>query len=304
MGSCDVKRSLVVALCLLALGACQNPDIGVDPQPNTVGLASIDNGRSVFWAGGCASCHAGTEQESVNTPALGGGRALQTPLGVFHAPNISPDKATGIGGWSQSDFTRAMRQGIAPDGRAYYPAFPYPSYSRMSDRDIADLFAYLATLPAVANEAEGNRLIFPVNQPIAPRLWQRLYLRLGPVVELTRATPAVARGQYLVEGPGHCGTCHTPRTALGGPRPTHWLGGSEMPDQTGFAPNLTPHDDGLGDWSEAEIVETLRPTGPTGDAVTGMDAVRANFMHLPESDLLAIAAYLKAVPPVALVLSH
>lgn len=304
MGSCDAKRSLAAALFLLALGACQNSGIVVDLQPDTAGLVSIDNGRRVFWAGGCASCHAGTEQETISTPALGGGRALHTPFGVFHAPNISQDAETGIGAWTRSDFIRALRQGIAPDGRAYYPAFPYPSYARMSDRDIVDLFAYLATLPAVTNDAEGNNLVFPVNQPIAPRLWQQLYLRPGPVVELRRATPAVARGQYLVEGPGHCGTCHTPRTALGGPRRTHWLGGAEMPDQTGFAPNLTPHDDGLGDWSEAEIVEALRPTGPTGDADTGMDAVRANLVHLPESDLLAIAAYLKAVPPVASVPSH
>ena len=298
------KRCSLAALCVLALGACQNSGIGVNPQLETAGLESIDNGQRVFWAGSCASCHASTKQESANAPTLGGGRALQTPFGVFHAPNISSDAATGIGAWSRLDFTRAMRQGIAPDGRAYYPAFPYPSYARMSDRDIADLFAYLTTLPAVVNDVEGNHLVFPVNQPIAARLWQLLYLRPGPVIKLTRATPAVARGQYLVEGPGHCGSCHTPRTVLGGPRRSLWLGGAEMPNQTGFAPNLTPHDDGLGDWSEAEIVEALRYTGPTGDADTSMGAVRANLVHLPESDLLAIAAYLKAVPPVASVTSH
>jgi len=304
MGLLNATRGLAAALCLFALGACQNPGIRVDPQPDTAGLVSIDNGRHVFWASSCAACHSSTDQNSTDSLALGGGRALQTPLGVFHVPNISPDAATGIGAWSRFDFTRAMRQGIAPDGRAYYPAFPYPSYARMSDRDIADLFAYLMTLPAVANNPEGNHLVFPVNQTFAARIWQRLYLRLGPVVELTRATPAVARGQYLVEGPGHCGACHTPRTVLGGPRRTHWLGGAEMPDRTGFAPNLTPHEAGLGDWSVAEIVEALRPTSPPGDADEGMDAVRANLVRLPESELLAIAAYLKAVPPVGPVIEY
>lgn len=304
LGSCNAKRSLAAALCLFVLGACQNSVIDVDPQPDTAGLVSIDNGRQVFWAGGCASCHASIKQESTNTLALGGGRTLQTSFGVFYVPNISPDADTGIGAWTRSDFIRALRRGRAPDGRTYYPAFPYPSYARMSDRDIVDLFAFLVTLPPVTNSVENNQLVFPVNQPIAPRLWQQLYQRPGPVVELTRATPTVARGQYLVEGPGHCGSCHTPRTALGGPRRSLWLGGAEMPDQTGFAPNLTPHNDGLGDWSEAEIVEALRPTGPTDDADTGMNAVRANLVHLPESDLLAIAAYLKAVPPVAPIPSH
>lgn len=297
-------RSLSVALCLLALGACQESNIGVNQQADTEGVVSIDNGRRVFWAGGCASCHAGTDQEAISTLALGGGRTLQTSFGVFHVPNISPDSDTGIGTWTQSEFIRALRRGVAPDGQTYYPAFPYPSYARMSDRDIVDLFAFLATLPAVTNSVKGNELVFPVNQPIAPRLWQQLYLRPDPVVELTRATPKVARGQYLVEGPGHCGSCHTPRTVLGGPRRSLWLGGAEMPEKTGFAPNLTPHDDGLGDWTEAEIVEALRPTSPTGDAVAGMDAVRANLIHLPESDLLAIAAYLKAVSPVASVPNH
>lgn len=199
LGSCTAKCSLAAALCLLVLGACQNSVIDVDPQPGTAGVDSIDNGRQVFWAGGCASCHASMKQGPINTLALGGGRTLQTSFGVFHMPNISPDADTGIGTWTQSEFIRALRRGVAPDGRTYYPAFPYPSYARMSDRDIVDLFAFLATLPAVTNSVEDNQLVFPVNQPIAPRFWQQLYLRPGPVVELTRDTPTVARGQYLVE---------------------------------------------------------------------------------------------------------
>ncbi len=298
MGKRGAMRRLA-ALGLLVLGACQSPGTGVEMQPVPAGPVSLENGRAVFHAGGCASCHASPGQLIARTPVLGGGRVLRTSLGVFRAPNISSDPATGIGAWSRADFARAMRRGIAPDGRAYYPAFPYPSYTRMSDRDIADLQAYLASLPPVTNQVAASRLAIPVGQGIAARLWQRLYLRPGPAVALRNATPEVARGQYLAEGPGHCGSCHTPRTGLGGPRTGLWLGGAEMPDESGFAPNLTPHEQGLGDRSPAEIVEALRPAGPPGEDDEGMDAVRASLAHLPESDLYAIAAYLKTLPPVA-----
>jgi len=253
----------------------------------------------VFWAGGCASCHTSGNQTSPEKLALGGGRPLSTPFGVFRAPNISPDVETGIGAWSRTDFARAMRQGVAPDGRAYFPAFPYTSYTRMSDQDIADLWAYLATLPPVSRENAQHRLVFPANLRFAARTWQRRNLRSGPAVALNDPTPMVARGQYLAEGPGHCGTCHTPRTALGGLRRALWLAGGEMPDATGFAPNLTPHETGLGDWTVDDIVEALRPVGPSGGADEGMYAIRANLAHLPDSDLFAIAAYLKSLPPVA-----
>ena len=288
-----------MASCLLALGACQNFVTSVDAKLDKASRTSLENGRRIFWAGGCASCHASAGPVSTGNATLGGGRALQTSFGVFRVPNISPEPATGIGAWSSSDFARAMKNGVAPNGRAYYPAFPYPSYARMSDRDIGDLFAYLKTLPPVSNDVERHDLAFPANQRAALRLWQKLYLRAGPAVALPGAAPTVARGQYLVEGPGHCGACHTPRNALDGPRHARWLGGAEMPDETGFAPNLTSHATGLGDWSLDKIVGALRPTGQTDTAGTGMDAVRANLAHLPESDLLAIAAYLKAVPPVA-----
>ncbi len=291
-------RGLLAAQCLLALAACQAPvdreTLSVDPAVQV----SRANGRSVFWAGGCASCHAGVGTLSTKAPELGGGQDMQTPFGVFRAPNISPDTTDGIGGWTLATFDRAMRQGISPDGRAYYPAFPYDSYTRMTDGDIADLFAYLQSLPAVSGDVENSAPAFPANLSVAAQTWRRLYLRPGPVVDLADAGPEVAQGQYLVEGPGHCGTCHTPRTPLGGPRLGDWLGGAEMLDGTGLAPNLTPHEDGLGDWTLDEIVEALHPLD-AGESYEGMAAARIDLAFLPEGDLLAIAAYLKALPPVA-----
>lgn len=260
---------------------------------------SLQDGRLVFWAGGCASCHADPGSTAGQAPSLGGGLALETGFGVFHAPNISPDVETGIGGWSLAEFSRAMRAGTAPDGTAYYPAFPYPSYTRMSDRDIADLWAYLGTLRKVSNRVAGHDLALALRSRAAAGLWQALYLRRGRVVQLGAVSPDVARGQYLVEGPGHCAECHTPRNALGGPRYSRWLSGGPMPDGSGTAPNLTPDVTGLGSLSAADIVAALRPTGPADDHAVGMAAVRQNLSHLPARDLAAIAAYLKAIPPIA-----
>ncbi|WP_170844510.1 c-type cytochrome [Aliiruegeria lutimaris] len=255
------------------------------------------NGELVFWAGGCASCHASPGRLSSRAPQLGGGHAIQADQGLFRAPNISPDEQAGIGAWKLQDFDRAMRHGISLDGRAYYPAFPYTSYARMTDRDIVDLFAYLKALPSVDSPSKASRASFPVNQPGAMRTWQTLNLHPAPVMSFETPNAELARGQYLVEGPGHCGTCHTPRNALGGQKLGLWLSGAEMLDGSGYAPNLTPHEDGLAGWSSGEIIETLQPHEGAGFA--GMAAIRIDLTHLPSRDLEAIAAYLKALPPVA-----
>lgn len=284
----------------MALVGCGAPAPGPFGEGAGKPEVSRANGEWVFRAGGCASCHGKAGAWNEAAPALGGGQVINSRYGQFLVPNISPDPETGIGTWSLADFDRAMRQGLAPDGHAYYPAFPYTSYTRMSDADIADLHAFLATLPPVRNEVGTNRLGFPAKLPMAAGTWRRMFLRPGPAVRLAGASDEVARGQYIVEGPGHCGTCHTPRGAFGGPLRGRWLGGAEMLDDSGgYAPNLTPHDDGLGGWSAAEIVEMLHPAGPPDEVGEGMAAVRINFSRLPESDRYAIAAYLKALPPVA-----
>lgn len=287
----------IAAAGLVVLSGC----VGPLPAPPGGDGASVEvsraNGERIFWAGGCASCHGAAGGWNTGAPPLGGGQVLKTRYGMFRVPNISPDPETGIGAWSLTDFDRAMRHGRAPDGHAYYPAFPYPSFARMSDRDIADLYAFLRHLPPVRNEPGASKLRFPASLPGAAANWRRIYFRPGPVVDLPGATAQIARGQYLVEGPGHCATCHTPRDSFGGWIRSRWLGGAEMLDNSGgYAPNLTPHDDGLAGRSAGEILEALHPTEETGE---GMTAVRINLAHLPRSDLDAIVAYLKALPPVA-----
>ncbi|PZN96098.1 MAG: cytochrome C [Alphaproteobacteria bacterium] len=267
--------------------------------------ASGDAGRGarIFWAGGCASCHAAAGARGDDRLRLGG-RALATPFGQFQAPNISPDPGAGIGNWRIADFANAMQRGVDPEGRHLYPAFPYNSYIKMTKGDIADLFAYLRTLPPVTTRTPETVLGFPYNIRRGVGLWKLLYLGdETPVVSLPAGAPATAaQGRYLVEGPGHCGQCHTPRTlqGLGGLDAGRWLGGAANPEGKGRIPNITPAKSGIGAWS-AEEIETYLETGftPDYDSVGGsMVEVQQNMAKLTKADRAAIAAYLKSVPAV------
>ena len=169
------------------------------------------NGERIFYAGGCASCHAAPEAKGEDKLKLAGGLELNTPFGLFRVPNISPDPETGIGGWSTLDFVNAVMRGVSPGGAHFYPAFPYASYARMRIEDVIDLKAFMDTLPPVSNRVAGHELGFPFNIRRGVGLWKRLYLSDAPVLALADASEAVRRGQYLVEGPGHCGECHTSR---------------------------------------------------------------------------------------------
>ncbi len=213
-------------------------------------------------------------------------------------PNISPDPKTGIGGWSTLDFVNALMRGVSPQGTQYYPALPYTSYARMRVEDVIDLKAFIDTLPPVSNTVAGHKLHFPYNIRRGIGLWKRLYLSPAPVLDLAGASDAVRRGQYLVEGPGHCGECHTPRDVMGGPKKALWLAGARNPEGRGVIPNITPGPDGLK-WSEDEIVDAFKtgftPSFDTFGATMG--DVQENLAHLSDEDLSAIAAYLKAVPP-------
>lgn len=251
-------------------------------------------GEMVFHIGGCASCHLPPDAE--DGAPLGGGRAFVTEFGTFHAPNISPGPE-GIGGWSVEDLANAMMKGVSPEGAHYYPAFPFTSYARMTPGDIADLHAYMMTLPVSADASLPHDLSFPFNIRRGLGLWKLLYLSADPVIATT--DPEIERGRYLVEGPGHCGECHTPRDQIGGPEPARWLGGGPNPDGEGTIPNLTPAEGGLG-WSAGDIAEYLK-SGFTPDydvAGGSMADVVKNTAHLTDEDRAAIAAYLKALPPV------
>jgi mono/diheme cytochrome c family protein len=256
------------------------------------------NGERMFWASGCASCHAAPGAKGDDKLKLGGGLALNTPFGIFRVPNISPDPETGIGGWSALDLVNAMQRGVAPDGRHYYPAFPYGSYARMRMSDIIDLIAFLDTLPPVRNAVAGHELGFPFNIRRGLGLWKLVYLSDAPVIELSEADDLALRGRYLVEGPGHCGECHTPRDIAGGVKPAEWLAGAPNPEGKGIIPNITPHGDGHEAWSAKDIAYYLESGfTPEFDSVGGaMVTVQENMARLTADDHAAIAAYLKAVP--------
>jgi mono/diheme cytochrome c family protein len=257
-------------------------------------------GEQVFWAGGCASCHAKPGSKGDDKLALPGGLALNTPFGTFVAPNISSDRTDGIGVWSTADLANAMKRGLSPEGEHLYPAFPFTSYARMSDGDISDLHAFLMTLPAVAGAAPGHQLSFPFSMRRGLGLWKLVFLSDEPVKAIAAGDEQLARGRYLVEGPGHCGECHTPRSLPGGIDKSRWLGGAVAAEGDGKVPNITAGKGGLESWSAADLTNYLE-TGftPEFDSVGGvMVEVQENMTKLPASDREAIAAYLKAVPAV------
>jgi mono/diheme cytochrome c family protein len=249
----------------------------------------LANGELIYHAGGCASCHG---------EDLAGGLEMHTPFGTFHVPNISPDPVAGIGGWSSLDLANAMLRGVSPDGRHYYPAFPFASYTRMAPEDVVDLKAYLDTFEARDKRIPGHEIGFPWNLRRGIGLWKMRYLDRKPVIRTEQLDGPALRGRYLVEAVGHCGECHTPRDRFGGANNARWLAGGPNPDGEGRIPNITPHEDGLADWSEPDLAYYLA-SGFTPDFDTAggsMVEVQENLSHLPESDLAAVAAYLKAVP--------
>ncbi|MBD2746290.1 cytochrome c [Microvirga sp. BT688] len=258
---------------------------------------NVENGRVLFFAGGCTSCHAVPNND--DKLRLGGGYALKSPFGTFHVPNISSHKQDGIGSWTTADFIRAMRDGVSPDGRHYYPAFPYTSYQRMSAEDLSDLFAFMQTLPAVEGRARDHELPFPFNIRRGVGLWKLAFLD-GEVFKPDASKSAsLNRGAYLVEGPGHCVECHSERNVAGAIIDERRFAGGPDPEGRGIVPNITPHQSGIGGWSPEELA-TLLKTGetPLFDTVGGpMGAVVANTAQLPDADRQAMAEYLLSLPP-------
>jgi mono/diheme cytochrome c family protein len=257
----------------------------------------LANGRTMLFAGGCPSCHATPGQD--DRTKLGGGLALKTPFGTFYAPNISPDTKDGVGAWSEADFVTALVKGTSPKGQHYYPAFPYGSYQNMALADVRDLFAYLKTLPAVGDKSRPHALSFPFSVRRVVGGWKFLFLA-GEQVRPDPSQPAARqRGAYLVNGPGHCAECHSPRNALGGiVASQRFAGGPDPEGGDGWVANITQK--GLGDWSEKDIAYMLE-TGdtPEGDSVGGaMAQVVKNTAQLSGDDRAAIAAYVKSLPPV------
>ncbi|PHP65158.1 cytochrome C [Zhengella mangrovi] len=254
-------------------------------------------GERIFYAAGCAACHAAPGAKGDEKLVLAGGERFVTQFGTFVAPNISPDPRAGIGSWTLGQFANAVLRGVSPAGEHLYPAFPYSTYERMTGKDLSDLFAFLKTLPPVTEKAPPHEVSFPFNIRRLLGGWKWLFLREGFIVDLPAdATDQLRRGRYLVEALGHCGECHTPRNVLGGPEYASWLKGGPSPDGKGKIPDITPS--GIGSWSAKDIAYYLESGfTPEFDSVGGaMVAVQENMAKLPAEDRDAIAAYLKALP--------
>lgn len=301
-----LRAAIVVAAVAVVGGAgafwvASEPDVLDAQAAAAFPEGDPSRGEAVFWAGGCASCHAAPGATGEDRLILAGGVQLESNFGTFVAPNISSHETDGIGAWTVGDFANAMLRGVSPEGRHYYPAFPYTSYARMSEGDVADLFAFLQALQAVEGAAGPNVVSFPFNVRRGIGLWKRLHLDDEPIVDLDGASQEVMRGQYLVEGPGHCGECHTPRDMTGGLDTSRWLAGGPAPEGRGSVPNITVGEGGIEGWSALEIADLLE-TGftPDFDSVGGsMASVVRNYAQLPQEDRDAVAAYLLAIPPVA-----
>ena len=258
--------------------------------------SSLERGEYVFNASGCAICHSSPDSTQAEKLVLTGGRSFPSPFGTFYAPNISMDKVYGIGTWSEKDFANSVRHGVSPEGKHYYPSFPYTAYVNMTDQDIADLWAYFKSIPESSKPSIDHDLPMYVRwrRPIA--FWKLLNKR-EQTTELLSSDAMVQRGAYLVETLGHCGECHTSRNFIGGLQYEYWLGGAKNPAGRGMIPNITPTK--LA-WDTEEIVEYLASGfTPDFDVAGGhMADVIENTSKLTEEDRLAIAEYLKAIPGV------
>jgi mono/diheme cytochrome c family protein len=283
------KRAARAAVAVACWLAAATSAAAADPD-------AVGRGAYLAGAAGCDRCHTDTEHDG---HPYAGGRRMATPFGTIATPNITPDPATGIGRWSLADFVRAMRWGIAPDDSHYVPVFPYLFFNRLTDRDLADLKAYLDTVPAVRrSDLEGAG-----STALLARARAALGVVATPLPGSWQPDPAKDevwnRGAYLVATIGRCGDCHTPRNWLGAPDPDHFLAGVPAGPDGKKVPNITPHpQDGIGDWNEDDIIGVLTDGHtPDFDFVGGaMSEIVKNTARLSAQDRRAIAVYLRTLP--------
>lgn len=283
------KLFLAMALLTVSLSACTRMHRGGDGEQ--LNFALIQRGRYLVTLGDCTACH--SDPTRTDSP-FGGGHAVPTPFGTLLAPNITPDLKTGIGNWTEQQFDDAVRRGRMPDGRRLYPAMPYPYFARMSADDVRAMRAYLTTVTPVHHAVVSDQLPFPLSIRASMIVWDWLYFRPGEWRPQPEKSAAWNRGSYIVEGPGHCGACHTPKTFLGGDKRSHELQGYSL--QGWFAPNLTTDSArGLAAWTTDDIVEYLKTGHNRFDAASGpmAEEVRDSSSGMRMQDLMAIATYLK-----------
>jgi mono/diheme cytochrome c family protein len=296
-----LRKLLILVMVLAVVGAAA---FWIVTMPATVSASALGphtpdlgNGKTMFYAGGCASCHATPDQE--DKTRLGGGLALKTPFGTFYPPNISSDPKDGIGSWSEANFVTAMWKGTSPDGSHYYPVFPYTSYQQMKLEDVRDLFAYMKTLPAIVGKVRDHDL--PIHFKFRRMLggWKFLFLDGQAFKPDASKSAQWNRGAYLANAPSHCAECHSPRNLLGAIiARQRFAGGPDPEGGDGWVPNITQA--GIGDYSERDIERVLESGDmPNGDSVGGsMGKVVGNVSQLAAGDRAAIASYIKSLPPV------
>lgn len=291
--------TIMVLSMLAGCGPQQSPSASIlsgaaqpqDPQ-------AVKRGEYLFNAANCVGCHTDKEHGGMR---LAGGRAVETPFGAYFSRNITPDPVHGIGAWSDADFLRALRRGIAPDGAHYFSAFPFPAFTGMTDRDILDIKSYLLTQKPEPTQNKPHAVGFPFDVRATMVLWRMLYFTPGPLQPDPSKSVEWNRGAYLVHAVSHCGECHTPRTALGGLERQRQLGGAILAGaDRKRAPNITADiKDGIGSWTLDDITALLKlGIKQNGDFVAApMSEVVEGTARLSDADRLAIAIYLQSVPP-------
>jgi mono/diheme cytochrome c family protein len=278
----------VLALALVALTAAASARADDD---------AVKRGEYLVHAGGCVSCHT----VPGGTP-FAGGRALATPFGTFYSPNITPDPETGIGKWSDADFKRALREGKRPDGKKYFPVFPYPSFTGITDGDALAIKAYLFSLTPARQPNRVHDVSFPFSWRFLQNGWRLMFFDKGPFQPDPKRDASYNRGAYLVTALAHCGECHTPRNFLGAVKDSHALSGNPDGPEGELVPNITPDPKtGIGGWEKDDVAALLK-TGETPEhsKVKGAmrEAVDDGLKYLTEADRQAIAEYLFAQKPI------
>jgi mono/diheme cytochrome c family protein len=292
-----IAALVVLAAAVVGVLALLNVDDHSGQQQSAVAVnpaEQITRGAYLVRAGDCMACHTARGGKE-----LAGGRAIQTPFGAVYSPNVTPDKETGIGAWSADDFWQALHNGKSKDGSLLYPAFPYTNYTKVTRADADAMFAYLRSVPPVAQKNLQHDLRFPYNNRLLLYGWRALYFRPGVYQAETQQSVEWNRGAYLVQGLGHCSACHTTRNALGGTDLKAELGGGFIPVVNWYAPSLTSDEEiGLGDWDIQHITGLLKNgVSPRGTVLGPMaEVVGASLQHLSDADVGAMAVYLKSLP--------
>jgi mono/diheme cytochrome c family protein len=286
----------LVALLLFAAGAFltllwppMREGLQGYPTVDSQSFDRIERGRYLAVLGDCAACHT-----APGGKPFAGGLALETPFGKLLAPNITPDRETGIGAWTDGEFLAAMHDGRGRDGRFLYPAMPYPAYTRMTRDDVLLIRSYLASVEPVSNAVVVNQLPFPFNVRQSLLFWNLLNFTPGRFQADPQKSAEWNRGAYIVEGAGHCGACHTPKNLLGGDKTGRPLAGATL--QGWFAPNITGDPrKGIGNWSHDDIVQYLMTGANEWTLASGpmAEAVVHSTSKMTEDDVAAIATYLK-----------